>query len=151
MFLLIGKTERETQPLENLKMRIKTFYHQNGLHKSQKDYFLHKSNFGTLDYKVKILDMEPLNVSNHTLVYAVMQTEVIRTTRNTAEVIKRPNWKICDKNSYKASILKSLDEINIHNLRSSTEEIEKLTNILHMAGQDAIPNYNKKQVTSKTV
>ncbi|XP_063447072.1 uncharacterized protein LOC134726592 [Mytilus trossulus] len=94
--------------------------------------------------------MEPLNVSDHTIVYATIQAEVVRTKRKTTKVIKRPNWKRCDKNSYQASILKNLHEINIQNLSSSAEEIEKLTNILHMAGKDAIPNY-RKQVTSKAI
>ncbi|VDI59355.1 Hypothetical predicted protein [Mytilus galloprovincialis] len=143
------KDENQLLLVENFPNK-NTFYHHNGLYKSQIDYFLHKSNFGMLDYKVEILDMEPLNVSDHTIVYATIQAEVVRTKRKTTKVIKRPNWKRCDKNSYQASILKNLDEINIQNLSSSAEEIEKLTNILHMAGKDSIPNY-RKQVTSKAI
>jgi exonuclease III len=49
-----------------------TFYHHNQKSTSQIDYIMHKSKEKAMEYRVKILDLEPLNVSDHTLVIADM-------------------------------------------------------------------------------
>ncbi|VDI15595.1 Hypothetical predicted protein [Mytilus galloprovincialis] len=47
-----------------------TFYNQNKISKSQIDYFLHKRAEKNIRYTISISDMEPLNVSDHTIVIA---------------------------------------------------------------------------------
>ena len=68
--------------------------------------FLHRSNNETLNYKINSVDVEPLNVSEHTLVYAGMKTEVMRAVRKTVKIVKRVNLKKWDTISYQASIEK---------------------------------------------
>jgi hypothetical protein len=41
--------------------------------------------------------MEPLNVSDHTLVIAELKGEIIRKHRKLTPIMKRPNWRKCDK------------------------------------------------------
>ena len=73
-----------------------TFYHHNQRSTSQIDYIMHKSTEKTMEYRVKILDLEPLNVSDHTLVIEDMSGTVTKKKRNENVIIKRPDWRKCD-------------------------------------------------------
>ena len=55
------------------------------------------------------LDMEPLNVSDHTLVIAELKGEIIRKHRKLTTIMKRPNWRKCDKDLYKETLAQSLN------------------------------------------
>ena len=57
---------------------------------------MHKSTEKTMEYRVKILDLEPLNVSDHTLVIEDMSGTVTKKKRNENVIIKRPDWRKCD-------------------------------------------------------
>ena len=68
-----------------------TFYHHNQKSTSQIDYIMHKSKEKAMEYRVKILDLEPLNVSDHTLVIADMSGTVTKKKRNENVIIKIPD------------------------------------------------------------
>jgi hypothetical protein len=55
--------------------------------------------------------MEPLNVSDHTLVIAELKGEIIRKHRKLTTIMKRPNWRKCDKDLYKETLAQSLSKI----------------------------------------
>ena len=75
-----------------------TFYHHNQKSTSLIDYIMHNSTEKTMENRVKILDLVPLNVSDHTLVIADMSGTVTKKKRNV--IIKRPDWRKCDKQIY---------------------------------------------------
>lgn len=66
-----------------------TFYYHNGLYSSQIDYIMHKCNGEVLNYRVTAMDMDmdPINVSDHTLVYATIQTTFKQSQRETLKSI----------------------------------------------------------------
>ena len=126
-----------------------TFHHHNGLYSSQIDYIMHKKDTTIQDYRISISDMDPLNVSDHTLVYAVLNSTYSKMTKDSNKIIKRPNWNKCDKEKFKDSIRHSLTKIDL-GTNSVETEITRLTNILHKARSESIPDY-RKQVKIKTV
>ena len=126
-----------------------TFYHHNQKSTSQIDYIMHKSTEKTMVYRVKILDLEPLNVLDHTLVIADMSGTVTRKKRNENVIIKRPDWRKCDKQIYQQNIVENLAEIDCSKLDSASEAVNKLEQLFHNAGNASIPNY-RKTVTIKS-
>ena len=68
---------------------------------SQIDCIMHQDIERHISYKVCIYDMEPLNVSDHTLVIAELKGEIIRMHRKLTTITNRPNWRKCDKDLYK--------------------------------------------------
>jgi hypothetical protein len=72
---------------------------------SQIDYIMHKDIERHISYKVCIYDIEPLNVSDHTLVIAELKGEIIRKHRKLTTIMKRPNWRKCDKDLYKGTTI----------------------------------------------
>ena len=126
-----------------------TFYHHNQKSTSQIDYIMHKSKEKAMEYRVKILDLEPLNVSDHTLVIADMSGTVTKKKRNENVIIKRPDWRKCDKQIYQQNIVENLTELNCSKIDSASEAVNKLEQLFHNAGNASIPNY-RKTVTIKS-
>ncbi|VDI03339.1 Hypothetical predicted protein [Mytilus galloprovincialis] len=129
-----------------------TFYHHNGVMSSQIDYFIHKDRDVNFIYTVKIDDRNPLNVSDHTLLIAIIHG-VIKASQSSVgkkQIIKRPNWTRCDKEKYQEAIRESVTNIDTVNLDNASSEISKLVDLLHSAGKKSIPNY-RETITVKTV
>jgi hypothetical protein len=78
-----------------------TCFNHNRMSMSQIDYIMHQDIERHISYKVCIYDMEPLNVSDHTLVIAELKGEIIRKHRKLTTITNRPNWRKCDKDLYK--------------------------------------------------
>jgi len=132
--------------MPNKYPRKPTFYHHNGQSVSQIDYIMHKERPTHLEYKVENHDMDPLNVSDHSLVTATVPV-ILKNTKTkdqTQFIIKKPNWSKCDKEKYQSTIRNSITRKDTTNLENAADEINKLTNILHKAGKASIPNYRAK-------
>ena len=130
----------EEYPIKN------TFYSHNNIATSQIDYFMHKVAERSMQYKVTIKDMEPLNVSDHTLVITEIKGTIARKERTIDKTIKRTNWKKCDKQLYQDIVSSKLSEIELNVSNTAKEIIDKLENIFHEAGKSSIPNYRKEIV-----
>lgn len=124
--------------------RKETFYHHNGLYSSQIDYFLHKKH-EDFNYRVKINDLDPLNVSDHTLITATttIKSKKCKSREQNQKIVTKPNWTKCDIGLYQEKLRESIKNKDIHALRNSTIEIENLTNLLHESGRASIPNYRR--------
>lgn len=110
---------------------------------------MHKSSEKTMEYRVKILELEPLNVSDHTLVIANMSGTATKKKRNETVIIKRRDWRKCDKQIYQQTIVENLTEIDCSNIDNASEAVNKLEQLFHNAGNASIPNY-RKTVTIKS-
>ncbi|VDI17433.1 Hypothetical predicted protein [Mytilus galloprovincialis] len=101
-------------------------------------------------YTVKIDDRNPLNVSDHTLLIAIIHG-VIKGSQSSIgkkQIIKRPNWTRCDKEKYQEAIRESVTNIDTVNLDNASSEISKLVDLLQSAGKKSIPNY-RETITDK--
>ncbi|CAC5416987.1 unnamed protein product [Mytilus coruscus] len=85
-----------------------TFYNHNKISKSQIDYFLYKRAEKKIRYTVSISDIEPLNISDHTIVIAEVLGTLIRKQRQITKMVKRPDWRKCDKDRYQEAITTKL-------------------------------------------
>ncbi|CAC5389756.1 unnamed protein product [Mytilus coruscus] len=115
--------------------KVPTFYHHNGVMSSQIDYIIHKDCDVNFTYTVKIEDRNPLNVSDHTLLIAVVPG-IIKGSQSSLgkkQIIKRPNWARCDKEKYQEAIRESVANIDTVNLENASIEISKLVDLLHSA------------------
>jgi hypothetical protein len=92
-----------------------TFFNHNKMSMSQIDYIMHQDIERHISYKVCIYDMEPLNVSDHTLVIAELKGEIIRKHRKLTTIMKRPNWRKCDEDLYKETLVQGLSKIEFDN------------------------------------
>ncbi|CAC5420034.1 unnamed protein product [Mytilus coruscus] len=134
--------------LEN-KYPIKpTFYNHNKISKSQIDYFLHKRAVKNIQYTVSILNIQPLNVSDHTIVIAEVIGILNRKQRQITKMLKRPDWRKCDKDIYQETIATKLKEIDFTTIKTTTEAIENLENIFHHRGNLSMPKYRKQSIVT---
>ena len=69
-----------------------TFFHHNGKSESQIDYFIHHEQ-NNVPYSVKIHDMDPINVSDHTMISATLELSLKRIKKYTELIISKPKWK----------------------------------------------------------
>lgn len=131
--------------------RKETFYHHNGLYSSQIDYFVHKKH-EDLNYQVKINDLDPLNVSDHTLITATIPvaTKELKRREQGHKIMTKPNWSKCNMDVYQEKLRESIKNKNVHVLGNSTTEIENLTMLLHESGRASIPNYRKTAKVKQT-
>jgi hypothetical protein len=58
--------------------------------------------------------------SDHTLVIAELKGEIIRKHRKLTTIMKRPNWRKCDKDLYKETLVQSLSKIEFDNSSTTT-------------------------------
>ncbi|CAC5418331.1 unnamed protein product [Mytilus coruscus] len=63
-------------------------------------------------------------------------------------MVKRPDWRKCDKDRYQEAITTKLKEIDLTAIKTTTEAIENLENILHHAGNLSIPKYRKQSIVT---
>ncbi|VDH91039.1 Hypothetical predicted protein [Mytilus galloprovincialis] len=115
-----------------------TFFHHNGKYTSQIDYFLFDERIiQQSNPNVKIAMRHPTNTSDHTLVTANMALKVKRCSLRPVKIYTRPNWRKCDKSSYKSTIESSLDNTSGEKKFSGTVEsrIQKLELTLHKAAK----------------
>lgn len=140
-------TNNELEMVHNYPIKP-TFYNHNKISKSQIDYFLHKKAEKNIRYTVSISDMEPLNVSDHTIVIAKVVGTLNRKQRQITKIVKRPDWRKCDKQIYQEAITTKLKEIDLTEIQTTSEAIENLRNILHHAGNLSIPKYRKQTIVT---
>lgn len=105
---------------------------------------MHKERPTHLEYKVENHAMDPLNISDHSLVTATVRVVLKNTKDQTQFITKKPNWSKCDTEKYQSNIRNSITRIDTTNLENAADEINKLTNMLHKAGKASIPNYRAK-------
>ncbi|CAG2243425.1 unnamed protein product [Mytilus edulis] len=76
------------------------------------------------------------------------KTAVCSITACDNKIVKRPDWRKCDKQIYQEAITTKLKEIDLTEIQTTSEAIENLENILHHAGNLSIPKYRKQSVVT---
>jgi hypothetical protein len=72
-----------------------------------------------------------------------MSRKVTKKKRNENVIIKRPDWRKCDKQIYQQNIVENLTELDCSKIDSASEAVNKLEQPFHSAGNDSMPNYRK--------
>jgi hypothetical protein len=78
-----------------------------------------------------------------------MSGTVTKKKRNENVIIKRPDWRKCDKQIYQQNIVENLTKLDCSKIDSASEAVNKLEQLFHNAGNASIPNY-RKTVTIKS-
>jgi hypothetical protein len=78
-----------------------------------------------------------------------MSGTVTKKKRNENVIIKRPDWRKCDKQIYQQNIVEHLTELDCSKIDKASEAVNKLEQLFHNAGNASIPNY-RKTVTIKS-
>jgi uncharacterized protein (UPF0248 family) len=66
-----------------------------------------------------------------------------KNTNGTPQIVKQPNWNKCDEEKYQESVQQSLEKLDTSKVKDSTGKISEISDILHLAGNAAIPDYGK--------
>ena len=135
------KFVEEYQLCTDEKIREKpTFWHHNHKFQSQIDYIFALRR----DLNVNIHEMNPVNVSDHTLLTTELDLKLEmknKGSKHYIEIRTKPKWK-------KGNIPRYREEIKAH-LKKPTKQdntkskLNNLIHTLHQAGQKSIPSYRK--------
>ena len=126
-----------------------TFLHHNQKSSTQIDYFFFQE-AGHLNVEnIVIAEHSPTNLSDHTLLTATIKTPLPCPTKQKQSInnikyfITKPKWTKIDKHAYREKIREEVK--NISSKQTTENKLDDITNILHKAGETAVPNYRKKK------
>ena len=128
-----------------------TFFHTNKKSKGQIDYILQiAKDMPASNAKVKILEMEPQNTSDHVPVTASVECNLTKSKETTKVVISKANWETCNTEKYQMEIAGATENIMKTSKGDVEEDITKLEKCMHSAARQAIDKYRiKKTVRTK--
>ena len=95
---------------------------------------------------ITIRDHEAINLSDHTLLTAYIMTENLQKGNKTVEkrtITTKPKWNKADKSKYIEKIQNGIPKIS--SVPTLEEKVDTLAEILHEAGNQAVPNYRKQK------